>query len=205
MSKSDQAEFWAGEFGKDYISRNVSKHLHAANLSFFSKVISQMDREPDSILELGANVGMNFDALSLLVPEHSFTGVEINQTAFSFLKKKPCDAVLSSIEDFSTDDKFYLTLTKGVLIHLSPDSLRVAYEKLYTYSRKYILIAEYYSRNPEMVEYRGRKDVLFKRDFAGELLSLYSNLRLVTYGFEYHRGLFPQDDITWFLLRKESD
>jgi spore coat polysaccharide biosynthesis protein SpsF len=55
------------------------------------------------------------------------------------------------------------------------------------------------------IPYRGHEDRLFKRDFAGELLSRFGDLRLIDYGFVYHRDpKFPQDDITWFLLEKAA-
>ena len=51
--------------------------------------------------------------------------------------------------------------------------------------------------------YRGHEGKLFKRDFAGELLDKYPDLKLIDYGFVYHRDTnFPQDDCTWFLLEK---
>lgn len=34
--KSEQEEFWAGDFGKGYIERNRSDQLLASNLKFFS-------------------------------------------------------------------------------------------------------------------------------------------------------------------------
>jgi pseudaminic acid biosynthesis-associated methylase len=96
-----------------------------------------------------------------------------------------------------------LALIKGVLIHISPDQLAGVYEKLYQVSRRYILIAEYYNPTPVTVSYRGHNEKLFKRDFAGEMLDRYPDLELVDYGFVYHRDpLFPQDDMTWFLLRR---
>jgi len=53
------------------------------------------------------------------------------------------------------------------------------------------------------IPYRGHSDRLFKRDFAGEMLEAYPGLALVDYGFAYRRDpVFPQDDISWFLLRK---
>jgi spore coat polysaccharide biosynthesis protein SpsF len=56
-----------------------------------------------------------------------------------------------------------------------------------------------------MVEYRGYKARLFKRDFAGEMLDKYRDLSLLDYGFVYHRDPnFPQDDVNWFLLEKVS-
>ena len=66
------------------------------------------------------------------------------------------------------------------------------------------MICEYYNPSPTTIAYRGHSDRLFKRDFAGEMLEKFSDLKLVDYGFSYHRdNSFPQDDITWFLLQKE--
>jgi hypothetical protein len=46
---------------------------------------------------------------------------------------------------------------------------------------------------------------MFKRDFAGEMLDKFQDLRLLDYGFVYHRDTqFPQDDVNWFLLEKIS-
>ena len=82
--------------------------------------------------------------------------------------------------------------------------LPLVYEKLYNASHKYILVCEYYNPSPVSIPYRGHSDRLFKRDFAGEMLDTYSDLRLVDYGFAYKRdNSCPQDDITWFLMEKK--
>lgn len=97
-----------------------------------------------------------------------------------------------------------MTLIKTVLIHINPNELNTVYEKLYNCSQKYILIAEYYNPTPMTVEYRGHSNRLFKRDFAGEMMDKYSDLKLIDYGFLYHRdNNFPEDDITWFLMEKK--
>jgi spore coat polysaccharide biosynthesis protein SpsF len=69
-------------------------------------------------------------------------------------------------------------------------------------SNKYILVAEYYNPTPVEVPYRGYSGKLFKRDFAGELIDRHK-MKLLDYGFVYHRDTHPQDDVTWFLLSKE--
>ncbi len=76
------------------------------------------------------------------------------------------------------------------------------YEKIYNSSNKYILIAEYYNPKPVKINYRGFKNKLFKRDFAGEFLKKFKNTKLIDYGFVYNKDLYPQDDITWFLISK---
>ena len=75
---------------------------------------------------------------------------------------------------------------------------------MYDWSNRFILIAEYYNPTPMAISYRGNDDRLFKRDFAGEFLDLFPDVVLRDCGFAYHRGTFPQDDITWFLLEKVS-
>jgi spore coat polysaccharide biosynthesis protein SpsF len=65
-------------------------------------------------------------------------------------------------------------------------------------------LAEYYSPSRVEIKYRGHKNKLFKRDFAGEMLDQFSDLSLTDYGFVYHRDEFPQDDINWFLLEKAA-
>ena len=89
-----------------------------------------------------------------------------------------------------------------MLIHINPDELDKVYANLYALSRRYIMVCEYYNPVPVVVPYRGNTDRLFKRDFAGEMIDRY-NLRLIDYGFVYHRdGYFSQDDVTWFLMEK---
>ncbi len=95
------------------------------------------------------------------------------------------------------------TLTKGLLIHINPDHLTRVYDLLYQSSNQYICVIEYYNPTPVEINYRGNQGVLFKRDFAGEILDRFQDLRLVDYGFVYHRDYhFPQDDTNWFLLEK---
>ena len=202
-SETHQIGFWAGNEGDLYIDRNVSGDLHAANLKFFSDIFGRIGQVPSSVLELGANVGMNFKAISALAPEAALTGVEVNKVAVQQLRESGFNAIQSSIEDFDTQDRFDLVFTKGVLIHLNPESLASTYAKLHSFSKRWILIGEYYSPRPVGVEYRGQPNLLFKRDFAGELLDAFPDLKLHSYGFAYHRGAFPQDDITWFVLEKQ--
>ncbi|MCX6780468.1 MAG: pseudaminic acid biosynthesis-associated methylase, partial [Candidatus Magasanikbacteria bacterium] len=117
------------------------------------------------------------------------------------------EVYLSSILDLNPEKhgQYDFIFTKGVLIHINPDELNKVYDTMYKLSKEYICVAEYYNPSPVSVEYRGEKNKLFKRDFAGEMLDKYSDLKLVDYGFKYRKDdNFPQDDITWFLLKKIS-
>lgn len=199
---SPQEEFWAGEFGDGYISRNQSEMLLASNTTFFADVLSSVEKLPMSFLELGANIGMNISALQSLAPNAEFTGIEINAQACKLLSKTGCKVIENSILNAEILNTFDFVYSKGVLIHIAPDQLDATYEKMYEWSHKYILIAEYYNPVPVTVTYRGNSDKLFKRDFAGEFLDKFPDVFLRDYGFSYHRGKYPQDDINWFLLEK---
>lgn len=205
MYKTEQEVFWAGEFGNEYIERNNSDQLLASNLNFFTKAFNQAGKI-NSCIEFGANIGMNLKAIKLLYPSIQLNGIEINQTAASELTKLIGNESVHqcSIFDFNSSQTFDVALIKGVLIHINPEKLGEVYQKLYESSKQFILIAEYYNPSPVNIPYRGHDNKLFKRDFAGEMMDLYSDLKLIDYGFSYRKDpVFPQDDITWFLLKKD--
>jgi spore coat polysaccharide biosynthesis protein SpsF len=188
------------------MARNASEQLLASNLRLFSVALKAAGTIR-SCLELGANVGMNLRALQLLYPDLTARAVEINPEAARLLGEVigPDNVRTESLFDYEPTERFDLVLLKGVLIHLDPQRLPLAYDRIYASSRRFILLVEYYNPTPMAVPYRGHADRLFKRDFAGELLDRYQDLRLVDYGFVYRRDpAFPQDDVTWFLIEKRA-
>ena len=200
--KTEQEEFWAGKFGTDYINRNNSEYLLNSKISIWSRMLRSTNNIK-YIREFGCNIGLNLIALKKLNPKFQLSGYEINEEAikqankYNIGKIKQC-SILEKIDDEPAD----LVFTVGVLIHINPDYLKNVYDNFITCSKRYILIAEYYSPQPSKIVYRGNKNKLFKRDFAGELIDEYK-LNLVDYGFFYNRdNLTPQDDINWFLLEK---
>lgn len=200
---NDQERFWAGEFGTDYSRRNSDAGSVASNVALFARALRGTGPIRNCI-EFGANIGLNLQALRALYPDMEQHAVEINAAAGKELATRiPAQNVVqASILDYRSARAFDLVLVKGVLIHVAPDSLPAVYDVLHAAAGRYLLIAEYYNPTPVSVPYRGHADRLFKRDFAGEVLDTFPKLRLVDYGFAYHRDQFPQDDITWFLLEK---
>ncbi|CAI8992652.1 pseudaminic acid biosynthesis-associated methylase [Pseudomonas sp. IT-P291] len=200
---TEQETFWQGEFGNQYVERNIGQPLVAANLALFAKALTRVGHI-DSLVELGTNAGNNLQALRQLLPRCELFGVEINAGACAAAQALGIAQIWhGSLFDFPRERTFDLTLSKGVLIHLEPQLLPAAYAQLYELSQRYILIAEYYNPAPVEVPYRGNSGKLFKRDFAGEMLDRYDDLQLLDYGFGYHRDRqFPVDDITWFVLEK---
>jgi len=199
--KTEQEKFWAGKFGNEYIERNQD---YSINIPLFSKILSNTN-QIESIIEFGANIGLNLRAMKEILPKAKLSAIEINSEAVKCLRElEDLQIYNQSILDFEVDYKRDFVLIKGVLIHINPEVLNDVYELLYNTSSKYICVAEYYNPTPVEVNYRGYTEKLFKRDFAGEMLDKYSDLELIDYGFVYHRdNNFPQDDITWFLLKKK--
>lgn len=202
--KTEQEAFWAGDFGNDYIDRNMGDKLLASNLNFFTKALGQATNV-SSCVEFGANIGMNLRALKLLYPAMKLNAIEINQQAVKQLSDVVSKENIysGSIFDFIPKRTFDLSFIKGVLIHINPNELGAVYKKLVDSTNRYLLVSEYYNPSPVAIPYRGHSDRLFKRDFAGEILDQFPEMKLIDYGFAYHRDLdFPQDDISWFLMEK---
>ncbi len=203
--KTNQEGFWAGEFGDEYIDRNDTGQLISGNLSLFNKILNSV-HQADSLIEFGSNIGLNLVALKALLPNTDFTAIEINKKAIERLEKMDfVTPINKSILEVDLDEEFDFVLIKGVLIHINPEYLNTVYEKLYSASKRYICLVEYYNPTPVELDYRGHSGKLYKRDFAGEMLDKYLDLRLLDYGFTYHRApICPQGDANWFLLEKQN-
>jgi len=200
---TEQEKFWATDFGNDYPSRNEGEKMISSNLALFSKIFKNCP-SIQSTAELGCNIGLNLIAINRINKQLKLRGYEINEKAALAARKKNIAEVINTtvVESLDYSQKFDLTFTKGVLIHINPDMLPKVYQNLYDLSNRYIMVCEYYNPAPVSIDYRGNKDRLFKRDFAGELIQQF-NLKLVDYGFNYqHDPYLTNDDSTWFLMEK---
>ena len=203
---TEQETFWAGTFGDEYIARNQGAPLLASNLQFFARALRSAGALRSGI-EFGANIGMNLRALALLYPGIALRGVEINAEAARQLGETigAANVAHESVFDHVPGATADLALVKGVLIHLNPERLPLAYDKIVGATHRFVLVCEYYNPTPVAITYRGHADRLFKRDFAGEMLDRHPALQVVDYGFCWRRDpAFPQDDVTWFLLEKRT-
>ncbi len=203
MFKTPQEEFWAGQFGNEYVERNIGEKLLAGKLGIWASLLKSA-HGVSSVCEFGCNTGLNLKALSFINPSLCLRGFDINATAVKRAAAAGFEKVIqqSIIDNIELENNVDLTFTSGVLIHIDPEHLPNVYANLVNNSARYIAIIEYYNPEPVVVEYRGHRDKLFKRDFAGELIDQFG-LKLVDYGFSYHRdNICPTDDNTWFLLEK---
>lgn len=203
--QTEQEKFWATGFGNEYPSRNEGEKMISSNLALFSKILKNCP-SLDSVAELGCNIGLNLIALHRINRQLKLRGYEINEKAALAAREENIAEIVNTtvVETLDASQKFDLTFTKGVLIHINPEMLPIVYQNLYDLSNRYIMVCEYYNPAPVSIEYRGNKDKLYKRDFAGELISKF-NLKLIDYGFNYHLDTYhTNDDSTWFLLEKKS-
>jgi len=204
--KTEQEAFWAGSFGDEYITRNQGEVLTGSNAALFSKVLSRCP-QAQSLIEFGANIGLNLRAIKTLRPQLALDAIEINESAVAQLRgwQGVNEVHHHSILDFRPQRTWDIVLIKGVLIHIDPDHLTQVYDALYRSSARYIVMVEYYNPSPVELPYRGHAGKLFKRDFAGELLDRFPDVRVVDYGFTWRRDpVFPLDDTTWFVLEKAA-
>lgn len=204
--QTEQERFWFGDFGTEYAKRNSGEQWSRGIAAFWHRVLGGRTDEIRSVIEFGANIGLNLLALRQILPSAELSAVEINPYAAAELKRIPGVRVYhQSVLDFVPDHARDLVIVKGILIHLNPACLPQVYDLLYRTSQCCIGIAEYYNPFPTEVSYRGHAGRLFKRDFAGELLERYPDMDLVDYGFVYHRDpTYVEDDTTWFLLAKNK-
>jgi len=201
--RTEQEQFWAGDFGNEYINRNMQNEFLPGRLALFSNVLRRTVKI-NSVIEFGSNVGHNIVALQSLLPKAELSSIEINKKAADVLAEiQGLKVYQQSILDFQPDYQRDFVFTSGVLIHIDPKELNFVYDLLFATSSRYICLIEYYNPTPIEISYRGHKNKLFKRDFAGEMLDKFPSLQLIDYGFVYHRdNCFPLGDGTWFLLDK---
>jgi len=205
-SYNEQENFWIGDFGDGMVERYRTRDFEGevdSNLYHFSKIINQTNNV-DTLIELGCNIGINLHAIKKGFPDIELTGVDINPKAISILNEANISkTICSSMFDLDESQQYDFVLTKAALIHVNPDQLNSIYEIIISLSKKYICICEFYNPQPLEVNYRGHSNVMFQRDYAGDLLDLFSNTKLIDYGFMYHRDpQFPENDISWFLIEK---
>lgn len=199
------AEFWKGEGGNAYVDRNQSEALLASYTAMWAKIL-QRTRDVRTVLEVGANIGMNLEAIRRLMPEVHREAIEPNESAAEALSKRGVTVHRKlAQEPWEVDASFDLVFTRGVLIHIPQQHLDAVYSNLYMHSHRYVMVAEYFSKARTMISYRGHNSLLWKADFASEMLDIYRDLSVVDYGFIWSRDpVAPQDDVTWTLMEKQG-
>lgn len=202
-----QLRAWRSEFGDAYAARNApTEAMIEVRVGIWRRLLESLtDDPPASILEVGANVGLNLRALDKLT-KATLHGLEPNPKARVALAadgvvapERVIDGTAAAIP--LADAHVDLVFTSGVLIHIAPDDLLAACREIHRVARKYILSIEYFSARPEQLEYRGHKNLLFKRDFGNFWLDNFDDLRVGDYGF-FWKPVTGLDNLTWWLFQK---
>jgi pseudaminic acid biosynthesis-associated methylase len=200
------AEIWRGDFGNEYTDRNTATDGQYSRVRLWSEILSHTEaKPPNTILEVGANLGINLRALKKLTPAR-LLAVEPNDKARATLGREgvvhPSDtrggtAYQITFPDGAAD----LVFTSGVLIHIPPEELDRSMSEIHRCAGRWIVCIEYFSDKPEMIPYRGRDGMLFKRDFGSLWMDSHPDLRPVACGFAWKR-LTGLDNLTWWLFEK---
>ncbi|MGB8274424.1 MAG: pseudaminic acid biosynthesis-associated methylase [Alphaproteobacteria bacterium] len=207
MSDETQVSRWRGAFGDAYIERNAvtEEKIQRIARAFTAMLAPMTGHPPQSVLEVGANVGHNLRALRRITPAELFA-VEPNPRARDTLvadgvvpQSHVHDAVATALP--FPDGRFDLVFTLTVLIHVPEHEILQACREIHRVSRRFILTAEYFAPKTQTVPYRGFDDMLFKRDYGSLWLDQFPDLEYVADGFFWKRttGL---DNVNWWLFRK---
>lgn len=160
---------WRGTFGDEYTKRNDFDWTK--RIPSFKKILK--DIVVKDILEIGSNQGKNLLALEEI--GYAAMGIEPNTLARKIAEKHELLTFPGTATDipFGTGT-FDLVFTAGVLIHVHPKELQASMEEIIRVSSRYVLAIEYEAKNETMVNYRGQRDMLWKRPFG----KLYKDLGL---------------------------
>jgi spore coat polysaccharide biosynthesis protein SpsF len=204
-----QLDSWLGGFGEDYMARNsdVSEADLAPRARALGAVLAACPTPPDSILEVGANIGRNLMALARCTDARLY-GVEPFEAAYrrmaEALGSRLAGSACATGQALPFDDAAVdMVFTSGVLIHVAPADLPAVTGEIVRVARRYVWCNEYFTKRPEEIGYRGQDGLLFKRDFGRFYLERFPTLRPVAQGFLWS-ATSPFDDTTWWLFEKPA-
>lgn len=200
-----QTDFWRSQAGNDYITRNSPTPAQlSGRVKMWDEILDKMVA-PYTVLEVGANVGVNLNVMKRILPPCvHYYALEPNKKACEILQAEAIahviingDASDINLKDGSID----LVFTSGVLIHIKPSNLLRACREIVRVSARYVVAAEYFSVTPMMKEYRGQEDLLWTRDYGAFYLENFPELRPIACGFCW-KQLTHLDNLTWWVFEK---
>jgi len=185
-----QEKEWSGKFGKEYTDRNLMSpeevdHLYIDNYGISRTTLNKEflgDLEINRILEVGCNVG-NQLLLLKKIGYANLWGIELQDYAVEIAKKRVTgiNIVKGSAFDIPFKNNYFdVVFTSGLLIHISPDDIEKVLDEMYRCTNSYIWGFEYYTpKDYQMVNYRGKDNLLWKTDFSRLFLDRFPDLELL--------------------------
>lgn len=199
---TETEEFWAGEFGDQYLERNRVEWRK--RVPFFSRIIKLTDIK--SVLEVGCNAGQNLLAIQKAGNIIDLAGCDVNLTAAldAELALPSADIVIAAANDIPSTfegQTFDMVMTAGVLIHIPSHEILNVMRSIVEMSNRWVLAIEYDSPTAEEINYRGHAGRLWKRPYGLIYESLGLRWAYMTHLGE-HDGFGP--GCTAWLMKKES-
>jgi pseudaminic acid biosynthesis-associated methylase len=188
---------WASKFGDEYTQRPQTSVED--RIGVWASLIPYSCQ---SILEVGANVGANLEAIGQF-SEARLYATEPNDEARKELYQLPLNCVTPDYADMLDfpNEAMDLVFTSGVLIHVPPDKLIPSMREIHRVSRRWIIAAEYFAPQEEMIPYRGTKDTLWRRDYGSLYLDTFSDLQCLGCLFAWKR-ITGLDNLTFWVFEK---
>ena len=107
---------------------------------------------------------------------------------------------VSAVGDRPPPNELDLVFTAGVLIHVALPDLPRALDEIHRAARRWVLAIEYFADTETSIPYRGRDDLLWKRDFRDHYRRRFADLALVGEGYLDAASGF--DRCHWWLFEK---
>jgi len=210
---SKQITKWKDKFGKEYTNRNAltldelermyENNYGLGRTELNNIFIGKFDHSI-KILEVGSNIGNQLLLLQKMGFKNLY-GIEINDYAIELSKQRTnnINIIQGSAFDIPFKNEYFdLVFTSGVLIHIAPYDINLVLNEIYRCTKEYIWGFEYYEEKYTEIIYRGKKDLLWKANFAQLYLNLFENLKLIK---EKKIKYLNNDNIdVMFLLKKKG-
>lgn len=208
---TNQTRCWSSKVGRDYTDRcNITYKQHDLdNKKWFGISRTEINRlffknfnRSMRILEVGTNTGLELIGLQKLGFKNLY-GIELQQYAVNIANKQTMNLNIIQGNAFDIpfkDNYFDMVFTHGVLIHIAEKNILEAMQEIYRCTSKYIFGFEYYADKYTEINWRGRRNQMFRANHAELYQSFFPNLKLVK-EVKYHYKKRPDIDSA-FLLKK---
>lgn len=214
--KTQQIDFWSGEFGREYTDRNTFSHeswdqfyiqnFGITKLEMNAIALNNLPKDA-RILEVGCNIGLQLIGFQRMGFTNLY-GIELQPYAVEKAKSITTGIQIIQGSGFDLpfkDNYFDLVCTNGVLIHIAPEHHRTIMSEITRCSRSLVMGFEYHAKELTQICYRGHEGFLWKADFAAIYQSHFPELKLVyekAYPYVNQQEAGNQDSV--FVLEKKG-